>query len=55
MEGLEEFNTEKIKEFIDDYDVGKKYSWKMAKRKPVVKFSESCVDLKNNLDYKVLH
>ena len=23
MEGLEEFNTEKIKEFIDDYDVGK--------------------------------
>ena len=22
MEGLEEFNTEKIKEFIDDYDVG---------------------------------
>ena len=23
MEGLEEFDTEKIKEFIDDYDVGK--------------------------------
>lgn len=22
MEGLEEFSTEKIKEFIDDYDVG---------------------------------
>ena len=24
MEGLEEFNIEKIKEFIDDYDVGKR-------------------------------
>ena len=31
MEGLEELNTEKIKEFIDDYDVGKKYSEKGQK------------------------